>query len=402
MAQLLAVGSASACGSTVLHEHDEGSAGSKHTTTSHLIDAGLAATDAGDANGANGPSGGGTGGGSSQSDSGLPSATEPSCAAVHSAAKRADANFLFVIDQSGSMDDPAPGDALGRTKWEATRQALGDALDVLAMQTNAKVGLSLFPVRDPILQCSIQQTPDVPVAKLSAAQRVLLDGALDAVAPRGDTPIGGTMMYSYEFLRQQIVEQHTLSGNTFVVLFTDGQETCDQAAAQSLVDKNTHLATEFNIRTFVIGAPGSEGERARLSQIAFEGGTAVAPDCNHDPSTHTGDCHFDMTEKDDFAAALGMALDDISNDRSVRCDFQVPSQGDIDLGKVNITYTNSQSGEVITVPQNASGPCDQVDGWQYNDDLTRIRLCGQSCDQVLADPDGSVSILLGCKTKRIF
>jgi Mg-chelatase subunit ChlD len=386
----------------VLHEHDQGSAGSKHTTsTSQVGDAGLSA-DAGDASSTNGSSSGGAGSGSSQSDSGTPSTTEPSCAAVHSAAKRADANFLFVIDQSGSMDDPAPGDVLGRTKWEATREALGDALNVLAMQTNAKVGLSLFPVRDPILQCSIQPTPDVPVAKLNAAQHALLDAALDAVAPRGDTPIGGTMMYSYEFLRQQIVEQHALSGNTFVVLFTDGQETCDQAAAQSLVDKNTHLATEFDIRTFVIGAPGSEGERARLSQIAFEGGTAVAPDCNHDPSTHTGDCHFDMTQEDDFASALGIALNDISNDRSVRCDFQVPTQGDIDLRKVNVTYTDSQSGEVVTVPQNASGPCDQVDGWQYNDDFTRIRLCGQSCDQVVADPEGSVSILLGCKTKRIF
>lgn len=324
------------------------------------------------------------------------------CAAVENEARLAQANFLFVIDKSGSMNIAAVGDAQNRTRWEATRDALGEALDVLQDESNVRVGLSLFPVFDPILQCTIPEEPNVSVARLNTAHRTQLDQELDAVTPSGDTPIGGTMMYSYEFLRQQIVEEETLSGNTFVVLFTDGAETCDQDAIDSLVDTNTNLATLFDIKTFVIGAPGSESERGRLSQIAFEGATATADDCDHSGDDDTGNCHFDMTESDDFAAELSDALQEIAADRSVRCDFQMPEGDEIDPRKVNVTYTNSDTGEVSTVPQDPDGTCDEANGWQYSEDFTRILLCGDICDQVIDDPEGEVKIVLGCKTHMIF
>lgn len=324
------------------------------------------------------------------------------CAAVENDARLAQANFLFVIDKSGSMNIAAVGDAQNRTRWEATRDALGEALDVLQGESNVRVGLSLFPVFDPILQCTIPEEPNVSVARLNDAHRTQLDQELDAVTPSGDTPIGGTMMYSYELLRQQIVEEETLSGNTFVVLFTDGAETCDQDAIDSLVETNTNLATQFDIKTFVIGAPGSESERGRLSQIAFEGATSTADDCDHSGDDDTGNCHFDMTESDDFAAELSDALQEIAADRSVRCDFQMPEGDEIDPRKVNVTYTNSDTGEVTTVPQDPDGTCDEANGWQYSEDFTRILLCGDICDQVIDDPEGEVKIVLGCKTHMIF
>jgi hypothetical protein len=353
----------------------------------------------GDGDGDGGSSGNSGGDGDGDGDGGP---DLQGCAAVANDAKLAQANFLFVIDKSGSMNIAAVGDAQNRTRWEATRDALGEALDVLQGESNVRVGLSLFPVFDPILQCTIPEEPNVSVTRLNDAHRTQLDQELDAVTPSGDTPIGGTMMYSYEFLRQQIVEEETLSGNTFVVLFTDGAETCDQDAIDSLVEENTSLATQFDIKTFVIGAPGSEGERGRLSQIAFEGQTSTADDCDHSGDDSTGNCHFDMTESDDFAAELSEALQEIAADRSVRCDFQMPEGDEIDPRKVNVTYTNSATGEVTTVPQDGDVTCEDANGWQYSEDFSRILLCGDICDQVIDDPEGEVKIVLGCKTHMIF
>ncbi|HEX2878690.1 MAG TPA: VWA domain-containing protein [Polyangiaceae bacterium] len=338
-----------ACGSG--SENDAGSATNTGASSNGDGDAdasaggagsGEDASTAGDGDGDGGSSGNSSGGDGDGDGDGGPDLQ--GCAAVENDAKLAQANFLFVIDKSGSMDIAAVGDAQNRTRWEATRDALGEALDVLQGESNVRVGLSLFPVFDPILQCTIPEEPNVSVARLNDAHRTQLDLELDAVTPSGDTPIGGTMMYSYEFLRQQIVEEETLSGNTFVVLFTDGAETCDQDAIDSLVEENTSLATQFDIKTFVIGAPGSESERGRLSQIAFEGQTSTADDCDHSGDDDTGDCHFDMTESDDFAAELSEALQEIAADRSVRCDFQMPEGDQIDPRKVNVTYTNSETG----------------------------------------------------------
>jgi hypothetical protein len=46
-----------------------------------------------------------------------------------------------------------------------------------------------------------------------------------------------------------------------------------------------------------------------------------------------------------------------------------------------------------------SRPCDVADGWQWNTDFTRIRLCGAACDRVESDPAGEVSITVGCATE---
>ena len=77
-----------------------------------------------------------------------------------------------------------------------------------------------------------------------------------------------------------------------------------------LVQKEAPLAAQANIKTFVIGAPGSEPARGYLSELAYVGGTARSSTCTHDPAGTTGDCHFDMTTGD-FATSFGMALSQI-------------------------------------------------------------------------------------------
>lgn len=391
---------AAACGSSSGETGD--GEGNHNGNGNNGADAGT--LDGGDGTGGNAGSGSGSSGGNSgnETDGGDNAAGGGSgikgCAATGTDAELASANFLFVIDKSGSMGKPAEGDTMGRTRWEVTREALGEALDVLEEQANVRAGITLFPSHDNILQCVIPESPDVGVEPLTSAHRQVLDDALDAVDPLGGTPLGGAMMYSYEFLREQIVDEQALSGNTFVVLFTDGKEECDQSAAQGLADGFTHLATEFDIRTFVIGAPGSDGFRELLSKVAFEGNTPSSDECDHE--TSDGDCHFDLTEEDDFSAALGDALTQITSDRSVRCDFELPKGEKIDPNKVNVTFTPSDTGEEEAVLRDRDAEtCDEANGWQYSEDYTRVLLCGEICDRVIDDPEGEVKIVLGCKTQ---
>jgi hypothetical protein len=147
------------------------------------------------------------------------------------------------------------------------------------------------------------------------------------------------------------------------------------------------------IKTFVIGAPGSEGAKTVLSQIALAGGTAK-PDC--DPEA--GDCHYELTALDSFADGLSSALTAIAVQTVQSCELSMPSgDEEVDPTRVNVVYSPGDGSEPEVVPQDERTGCDQgADGWQYTDEQTKIRLCGPACDAVRADLDGRLDVVLGC------
>jgi len=338
------------------------------------------------------------------------------CAATSQAARLTPANLLFVIDKSGSMNcNPPEGDeALNAmcadfprkedpslpSKWEVASSALAGALDTLAGQSNIRVGLTLFPLED---ECGVSADPAVSIGKLDTSQRSDMADALDGVAPSGETPIAGATILSYQHLSEAI-RAHELTGNTFVVLLTDGAETCKQSELPKLLETDVPNARLFNIRTFVIGAPGSESARSLLSQIAWEGGTASSSGCNHsDAQADEGDCHFDMTTSQDFAADLDAALQKISRTKVLSCEFDVPTNpdgGGVDRKKVNVSFKPGD-GAVETIKLDDTAECAEANGWQYSDDGSKIILCGEVCDRVQADSEGEVKISLGCPTIKV-
>jgi Mg-chelatase subunit ChlD len=362
---------------------------------------------------------GGTGGkGGSTSDAGNDGeGGEVACATTREEAKLAPANLLFVIDKSGSMNcNPPEGDeALNArcanfpvkedpslpSKWEVTTDALSNALDTLSMQPNVRVGMNLFP-RDS--SCAVEAEPNVDVAALDSTQRTDLGAVLDETTPAGETPIAGATILSYAHLSEALREGE-LDGNIFVVLLTDGAETCKESELPKLLAEDVPNARLFNIRTFVIGAPGSENARSLLSQMAFAGGTARSGGCNHsDAQPDEGDCHFDMTTSADFAADLDAALQEISRTKVLSCEFEVPENpdgGGVDLAKVNVTFQPGDGGMVEEIVKDTSAECDEAAGWQYSDDSSKIVLCGEVCDRVQADAEGQVRIVLGCPTIEV-
>jgi len=172
---------------------------------------------------------------------------------------------------------------------------------------------------------------------------------------------------------------------------TDGEESCgtqgdesnlaDLAAARArLLGTEVEKARDANIRTFVIGAPGSEGARGFLSELAYQGGTALDPSCVHGDDAN-GNCHFDLTAQSDFAGVLRDALGQISG-KAVSCEFAVPARAS---GNINVQYTKS-GGDPICFAEDTR-PCDGgADGWQFakdlagNPDPTHVVLCGPACD----------------------
>lgn len=338
------------------------------------------------------------------------------CAKDVQAAKLTPANLLFLIDKSGSMNcNPPEGDAALNarcadfpikedpnqpSKWEVASDALAGALATLAEQPNTRAGLTLFPVAD---QCGVSADPAVEIDKLSAAHARVISDALGDVSPSGDTPLAGATILSFLHL-SEMIRNHELVGNTFIVLLTDGAETCKVSELEKLLETDVPNARLFNIRTFVIGAPGSEEARALLSQMAFEGGTASSADCDHGgDQPDEGDCHFDMTKSKDFAKDLDAALQAISRTKVLSCEYDVPTNpdgGGVDLRNVNVSYQPGTGGRAEDVKQD-DAPCDEANGWRYSDDHTKIMLCGSICDRVQADPAGTVSIVLGCPTIKV-
>lgn len=361
----------------------------------------------GSSNGSSGASGA-SNGSVGTSTSGF-NAEAGACASTNFATDLSSTSFLFIVDRSGSMNcNPPPTTAsafcethpttqqVGQpTKWSIQRDALKGAIAALPSKHSA--GMTFFNKDD---VCAVSDTPDIPVAAVDPTQIALVNQKLDdAKAPFGLTPIVGAVTLGYKHL-------HTTAAfngkKKVLVLLTDGAETCRPELKDDFIAKTVKDALSVGIGTFVIGAPGSELNRAFLSQMAWNGGSASSATCKHDATpADQGDCHFDLTNAgDNLATELNQALDTIAK-KSLGCEYDVPpGTGAIDYQKVNVLYKPGSGGDQQTIKQDTTAGCDQgANGWQFSEDRTRVRLCGQTCTTVKADPGAQVSIALGCLTE---
>lgn len=337
---------------------------------------------------------------------------ESGCATATEKAELPAVNLLFVLDRSASMlcnpppttDSTACEDVPSRanpdlpSKWEITKDALTDTIRALPPQT--VVGISYFSNGD---ACGVHSRPRVALATLAPSQVAAVEASLNNITPSGATPLVGATILAYRHLHDAALAGR-LRGERFVVLLTDGEqseacvdtERCDsaQSCTDLLVDEEVAKASGpgVEIRTFVIGAPGSENARVVLSRIAERGGTAT-PGCDADAGT----CHFDMTEETDLASGLGAALAQIVG-RALRCELPLPHGTDVvDRDSVNVVYSSSLGVQPTVIPRDDEPGCDSgANGWQYAADGKSIQLCGAACDDARQDPVGRMDVVLGC------
>jgi Mg-chelatase subunit ChlD len=354
---------------------------------------------------------GGAGGGVNLAGS-TGSGGEKACQAKETPGKRVPAALLVVLDRSGSMND--------NNKWSSAVSALNQMLATADQElgmgilrypenTNAP-GCPVIPdLLDPDGLCKfntctknhgcvdIKQTPHVPVAplKTSAAQ---IQSLMASTKPGGETPTLGALQVAYKYMQELQTDSER-----FVLLVTDGVptfaggpeigcplagETCGTKAQLGTLTSDARKGNP-PVRTFVIGAPGSEGGLEILSGLALNGGTC-RPGGSH--SSYT--CHYQIGAanfQQELAATLTQIAGSVSN-----CTYAVPvpSDGKVDPDKVNVVVTTAE-GETVVLKDT-----DQQDGWDYTDDSkTKIEIFGPQCEAINKGTSATVKIALGCKTE---
>jgi len=234
-----------------------------------------------------------------------------------------DQNILFVIDRSGSMQcNPPPttesaacerfptrADPAMPSKLEIVVTTLSPAFDQLlpSMMPGApktRAGMAYFSTDD---MCGSTPDPLVPVTDVTPDFLNGMRTAMMGLVPMGTTPIVNAMTSAYQYF---MMNAAALPGDKHVILVTDGADTCTpQQGVQQLINTGAPQALGMGIRTWVIGAPGSERARSMLSHLAKSGGTGK-PNCDVGNTATTGNCHYDMT-MGDFAMTFSKGLAEI-------------------------------------------------------------------------------------------
>jgi len=341
------------------------------------------------------------------------------------------ATLELVVDTSGSMTQQPPGGS-GPSKWEITRDALETA--IAALPPAVSVGVLYYPNKNvtssakaapgPVSDC-VTIDAAVPLAPLGgdgSAQRTTFESSLESVSVESYTPTHDAYKYA---LNEQLVPYPAAS--KFLLLITDGAPTIDlgctwptepavtgelydgagseDGVTDPIVAEVQAARDTYGIRTFLIGAPGSQesvesgtDKRPWLSKAAIAGGTDT-PGCTVEGPDY---CHFDMAESTDFAAELTAGLAAISSQVVDDCTFAVP---DDTPGGQTIEPVDTQviiewgNGKKSLMIPDGIGDCS--DGWKYNTADSTIVLCDLTCDELRLDPQAVVHVSFGCSQDDI-
>lgn len=389
-------------------------------------------TEGGDGGSSSHGSGGGVnlGGGTPTRDGGTVALTaeeaaallDAACTDVRSEGENLPAVLELVVDVSLSMDQDAPG-ASGDSKWDVTREALRSAVE--GLPDTMSVGVLYYPnqmvqvsnqPRDPSACVNIDA--GIPIAPLDAEQRALIDDSLDEAQLSGYTPTHD----AYTVALEEFLVPYQTSARKFMLLITDGAPTMSEGCVatsgggggggggqvqpvppEPIIQEVGSALTGNDVRTFVIGSPGSEegldGEDMRpwLSAAALAGNTDT-PGC-----TETGPsfCHMDMTEETDFAAALAEGLAAVVGQVVDECTFAFPAEaGDgatVNADLTSVIITN-EAGDATLILRDDVGEC--TEGW-VRDAQGNIALCPTTCAAVKASPGMRVEVAFGCNSDDV-
>jgi hypothetical protein len=320
-------------------------------------------------------------------------------------------NLSFVIDHSASMGDELAGS--GQSKYETARIALSRVLRAVGHRVN--YGAAIFPGLDGVTGCEpgdqlVKVAPGDPPSYARAGKtgprlRDLLQ-RLTIADVDGGTPVASTL----DAMRPILGE---LSGQTFVVLVTDGAPNCnDELACEpeacipnieglslggqacsasfnccepsaeqpranlSCVDSDASIQAvaalqAAGIGTFVVGMPGSEPYVDLLNAMAEAGGTARSGALEYYPVEDTAELEASLTA---IAASVAITCE-------LPLDYEPP-----DPDYVNVYF----DGTLVAY--------DPDDGWEWSES-GHVLIRGAACEQLASGDVLEVQILAGCKTE---
>ncbi len=167
------------------------------------------------------------------------------------------ADYLLVIDSSGSMSTPTSD---GIRKIDAAKEAL------MGLRTDLEahnVGVLLFSHRVNTKAAGCCQDIEfvLPIAPMSATR---FAGVVPQLTPKGSTPLAESLTRA-----NWIMQGRDRGSEKFVIVVTDGTDTCggDPVAASAALRQ-----LGINVTIHVVGFGVTAQESAQLKQIAVQGG----------------------------------------------------------------------------------------------------------------------------------
>jgi len=341
---------------------------------------------------------------------------ENSCGAEIVPVQQQKPNLYFVLDVSGSMNDPMGTQST--TKIASAKQSIISVVEELGHRV--RYGLGTFPGPDETdgaegcgagretfetregdpLVC-LNREPEGPVLE-SFVDTIL---GLRAV---GNTPLASS-------LRRFAPTLVSLKGPTAVILLTDGAPNCNSttrcAADECVLSlagvevKNGTCSSNYNccdpdlmadtgvkdplawcidgaasvreiedlaaagIPTYVIGVPGAEVFTDVMNRLAVAGGTARPGEV----------AFFDASDTEELTAALRTVGSEVAQS----CELSL-QRAPTDPQLFNVYF------DALVVPR------DSVDGWSLDDEV--LSLHGKACDQLSRGDVAEIRMISGCST----
>jgi Mg-chelatase subunit ChlD len=343
-----------------------------------------------------------------------------SCSTWYGEGQAAATVLDFVVDVSSSMAGVTASTGT-LTKWEVTRSALRDAIAHLPQTT--QLGLLLYPNRDTPANdtgtakdatACIDSAAMIPVSllgKSDSAQRKLVADRFTAAQPKGGTPTQDALGVALANLGPAVAGLSDVHAN--LILVTDGQPTIsggcrgpgNESTAvgyQPIIDLISSAWSEYGVRTFVIGAPGSDRDintgadvRYWLSHAASAGQTSTTPDCSDTGLPNF--CHYDLSQAPDFTASFERALQTITG-LVLSCSFALPADAgqEVNTDALNVIYgvNDEQNTELLIARTDAH--C-MTEGW-YLDSSNNVVFCPKTCEVIQQNPNAEIRILVGCQS----
>jgi hypothetical protein len=319
--------------------------------------------------------------------------------------------FYFILDSSGSMEEPMPKSG-GKTRHWAARQAIAQTLNAVGQRVN--FGAATFPTRDTDPECApgeevFEVRAGDPVSRVdeAGAYGPVLSSLMFTLrkrGPSGATPTSATL----RALRPTLEE---LGPKTSVFLLTDGAPNCGQLSScesQRCMGDIERLSltngmicgvdiaccaadlfpwlcldsaessaelqalADAGIKTYVIGLPGTEAYAEVLGEMAQAGGTARAGE---------GEAYYRVDDVDELALTLDSLGTELSLDCHIQLD-QVPKRRD----------------RIAVIADGTLLEGESADGWIWTSETEpEIELQGESCRLWRAGEWDQLHIVEGCE-----
>ncbi|MFQ5631460.1 MAG: VWA domain-containing protein, partial [bacterium] len=256
-------------------------------------------------------------------------------------------NLLLILDASGSMW----GQIEGKNKIMIARQVLKDLLGELPEQTN--IGLVAYGHRSKGDCEDIETvTPLGPVDKAALSQQI------DALNPKGKTPITGAIQKAFEAVRSQ-------EDATTIILVSDGLETCGGDPCKIVADAKK---AGVNFVMHVVGFDVGDVDVSQLECTAQAG----------------GGLYFSAKNANELASALDQTV--AAPAEMVGGFLSIKAMVDGKLEDVVVKVFRADTGEEIASGRTYSSPQTNprllpLPAGNYNMEVRAIRFRGSSVQQ---------------------